>query len=168
MRFIVVADEAIEFSSPQELAPPRRTLWPITKIADRDGVSRQVVSKHVQRLIGRGLSVERNNRGRVEGVDVVEYYRLLGRPFDPAEVDSQSTKADNRRGHAMRDAERVTARLIDRLPSHAREIAAAVARDGEAGAAGALKALAFDLRKDVVEALRKIVAPALDDVHWIE
>jgi len=119
-------------------------------------------------LIGRGLSVERNNRDRVEGVYVVEYYRLLGRPFDPAELDSQSTKADNRRGRAMLDAERATARLIDRLPSHACEIAAAVARDGEAGAAGALKALAFDLRKDVVEALRKIVAPALDDTHWIE
>jgi hypothetical protein len=167
MRFAVVADTT-EFSSPQELTPPRRTLWPIIKIAERDVVSRQVVSKHVRRLIGRGLFVERNNRGRVAGVDVVEYYRLLGQPFDSAELDSQSTKADNRRGRAMRDAERTTARLIDRLPTHAREIAAAVARDGEAGAAGALKALAFDLRKDVVEALRKIVAPALDEVHWIE
>jgi hypothetical protein len=68
----------------------------------------------------------------------------------------------------MRDAERATARLIDRLPSHATEIAAAVARGGKAGAAVALKALAFDLRKDVVEALRKIVAPALDEVRWIE
>jgi hypothetical protein len=162
-----VAD-TLELSPPQEPAPPRRPSWSITKIAERDGVSRQVVSKNVQRLIGRGLPVERNASGRVAAVDVVEYYRLLGRSFDPAELDSQRNKADNRRGRAMRDAERVTTRLIDRLPSHARENAAAVARDGEAGAAVALKALAFDLRKDVVEALRETVAPALDEAHWIK
>lgn len=160
--------DAVEFSSPQEPALARRTLWPITKIAERDGVSRQVVSKHVRRLIGHGLFIDRNNRGEVGGVDVAEYYRLLGRPFDLSELESQSSKADNRRGRAMRDAERTTARLIDRLPSRAREIAAAVARDGETGGAIALKALAFDLRKDTVEVLRKIVLPALDDVHWIE
>jgi hypothetical protein len=158
----------LTFSDEKTSAPAGRVLWSVTKIAERDGVSKQAVSKNVRRLIDRGLFIERNARGEVGGVDVAEYYRLLGRAFDLAELESQSLDADNRRRRAMRNATREMARLIDRLPSHARQIAEAVAREGAAGAAVLLKALAFDLRKDVVETLQKIIAPAVDGVPRVK
>jgi hypothetical protein len=146
----------LTFLDDQTPAPGARLLWSVTKIAEWDGVSKRAISKNVGRLIDRGLFIERNARGEVGAVDVAEYYRLLGRAFDPGDLEAQSRDADDRRCRAIRDATRETARLIGRLPSHAREIAEAVARNGAAGAALVLKALAFDLLKDVVETLSKI------------
>jgi hypothetical protein len=153
----------LTFSDAQTSPPDARVLLPIKKIAEREGVSKQAVSKNVKRLIPRGLFVERNGRGEVGGVDVVEYYRLLKRPFalSLAEVKPQNH-------NAMRGAVREIGRLIDRLPLHSHEIALAVARNGEEGASVALKAVAFDLRRDLVEMLRKIATPAPCDPDSIE
>jgi len=67
---------------------------------------------------------------------------------------------------AAREAIERVIGLIDRLPSRANDVAAAVATAGEAGAAAALKVLAFDLRKDVTEGLRKIVAYQNASCQW--
>jgi len=65
-------------------AQPRGTLWPISKIARRDGISKQAVSKNVRAFLEHGLFVEQSVNGRITGVDVAEYDRLRGRSVDPA------------------------------------------------------------------------------------
>jgi DNA-binding transcriptional ArsR family regulator len=130
-------------------------LWSVSKIAERDGVSKQAVSKNVRRLLERGLVVERNTRGEISGVDVTGYFRLLGRNFDFSEL-----QGDTAARHSIYAASEALALIIDRLPLHARGMAEAVEKDGEAGAAVLLKALAFDLRREVTEAWRRHLTPA--------
>jgi DNA-binding transcriptional ArsR family regulator len=139
-------------------------MWTISQIAERDDVSKQAVSKNVQRLVrDRGLRVDRNGRGEVSGVDVAEYYRLRRADFDRSElppVDSAGVVvAFAAVKEAMREARVATECLIDRLPLCAGEMAAAVMESRgerpEAAAAVQLKALAFDLRREIDEVLRK-------------
>jgi phage terminase Nu1 subunit (DNA packaging protein) len=51
--------------------------------------------------------------------------------------------------------------LIDRLPLRAAEIAAAVSKEGEAGARAVLKQIAFDLRSGIAGAFRQLEAEGL-------
>jgi hypothetical protein len=59
-------------------AAPRAVMWTVSQIAERDGVSKQAVSKHVGRLVESGLMVERDGAGRVSAVNVADYDRLRG------------------------------------------------------------------------------------------
>ncbi|MFC2252483.1 ArsR family transcriptional regulator [Labrys portucalensis] len=71
---------------------PRTVMWSISDIASRDGVSKQSVSKKVADLIERqGLSVERDERGRVSRVNVAEYDHLRGRTDNPSKSQRPST-----------------------------------------------------------------------------
>lgn len=137
------------FQSAQSQSTSSGIIWTISRIAERDGVTKQAVSKNVHRMLGRGLFVERNARGEIRGVDVVEYNRLLGRVFD---ATLSSTE-----GFEFYRIARAIEPIIERLPLHAAEIAEAAARGGEAGARVLLKALAFDLQSDLTGALRKVI-----------
>lgn len=60
-------------------------MWSIGQIADRDGVSKQAVSKQVKRYIERGeLQHERDANNRVTAVNFVQYDKLRGRFGDSA------------------------------------------------------------------------------------
>jgi hypothetical protein len=69
--------------------PPRAVMWTVKAIADRDRVSKQAVSKHVQRLVAsHGLAVERDGSGRISAVNVAEYDHLRGRYGDPSKAQA--------------------------------------------------------------------------------
>jgi hypothetical protein len=63
---------------------------PVAAIAHRDGVSRQAISKQVARLIEKhGLEVRRDHNGRVAGVNVVHFDKLMNRFGDSAQMRSK-------------------------------------------------------------------------------
>jgi predicted transcriptional regulator len=71
-------------ADPGDLAPPA-LMMTVSEIADRDGVSKQAVSKRVAALVeSQGLAVERNARGHVERVNVAQYDHLRDRHGDPS------------------------------------------------------------------------------------
>lgn len=62
-------------------------MLPLKAIAERDGVSRQAISKQVARLIEHhGLEVSRDGRGRVSAVNIVHFDDLRRRFGDSAKV----------------------------------------------------------------------------------
>lgn len=64
-------------------------MWSVSQIAERDGVSRQAVSKKVKSLVDKqGLSVERDSQGRIQAVNVAEYDHLCGRYGDPSKAQA--------------------------------------------------------------------------------
>lgn len=64
-----------------------RVMWSVSQIAERDGVSKQAVSKTVQSLIEKhGLPVERDMRGRVARVSLAAYDHHRGLFVNPAKV----------------------------------------------------------------------------------
>jgi hypothetical protein len=68
-------------------------LWlSVSKLAARDGVTVQAVSKHVARLEGLGLEVRHDARGRVAAINVASYDALRGRVGDPSK--SQAPRRD--------------------------------------------------------------------------
>ena len=68
--------------------PPRAVMWTVSQIADRDGVSKQAVSKQVSRLVDSGLAVERDRQGRVCAVNVAQYDGLRDRFGDPSKAQA--------------------------------------------------------------------------------
>lgn len=61
----------------------------IGEIAERDKVSKPAVSRKVKQLVDKhGLSVERDERGRVARVNVAEYDHLRGRFDDPSKAQA--------------------------------------------------------------------------------
>lgn len=73
---------------------PRAVMWTIAQIAERDGVSKQAISKAVQRLVERhGLAVERDAQGRVATVNVVAFDQLRGRYSDPSKAQAPRVPA---------------------------------------------------------------------------
>lgn len=76
-------------------ATPRAVMWPIGKIAERDGVSKQAVSKKARALVEKhGLSVDRDDRGRIAAVNVAEYDHLRGRFGDPSKAQAPRPTAN--------------------------------------------------------------------------
>lgn len=70
-------------------ASPRTVMWPISQIANRDGVSKQAVSKKVKVLVDRhGLTVQRDGQGRIAAINVAEYDHLRGRFSDPSKAQA--------------------------------------------------------------------------------
>lgn len=75
--------------------PPPEAMWSISRIAERDGVSKPTVSIHVKRLVERhGLTVHRDGQGRVSAVNVVEYDALRDRYADPSKVQAPPRAED--------------------------------------------------------------------------
>lgn len=66
---------------------PRDAMWTVSEVADRDGISKQAVSKRVRDLAERhDLLVERNGQGHVTALNVVQYDLLRERYGDPSQV----------------------------------------------------------------------------------
>jgi hypothetical protein len=188
----------VDARPPSKPEPPRAVMWSISQIADRDGVSKQAVSKKVARLVDLGLSVERDSAGHVAAVNVVEYDRLRGRTDDPSKVqapgreppptapadesyneairqktwheaEKRRLELDELKGKLMR-VDRVadavvhcgasTAKICDRLPGAADELAAALNREGVHGLRVALKQIASRQRSEIADALAGIAAAA--------
>jgi len=64
---------------------PRAVMWTVSRVAERDGVSKQAVSKKVRALAEKhGLSVNRDGQGRIVSFNVAEYDHLRGRFDDPS------------------------------------------------------------------------------------
>lgn len=69
---------------------PRVLMWTVSQIADRDGISKQAVSKRVRDMAERqGLSVERDARGCITALNVAEYDHLRGRFADPSKAQAE-------------------------------------------------------------------------------
>jgi predicted transcriptional regulator len=66
-------------------AAPLALLMTVSEIAERDGVSKQAVSKRVKGFIEQhGLAVELDGQGRVARVNVAQYDHLRDRHGDPS------------------------------------------------------------------------------------
>lgn len=62
-------------------------MWPLARIAERDSVTRQAISKQVARLIAHhGLEVARDGRGRVSAVNIVHLDDLRRRYGDSSKA----------------------------------------------------------------------------------
>jgi len=87
-----------------------RVLWSISKIAERDGITKQAVSKVVQALISdHGLPVERDTRGRVSRVSLPHYDHYRGQFANPAKVMAARPPRvvpDGDRGDSFEEARR--------------------------------------------------------------
>jgi hypothetical protein len=66
------ATTTVDGALPGLTEPPRAVMWTVSEIAARDGVSKQAVSKKVGALVDIGLTVERDEQGRVKKLNVVE------------------------------------------------------------------------------------------------
>lgn len=66
-------------------------MWTVSRIAERDGVTRQAISKQVARLIDHhSLDVSRDGRGRVSAVNIVHFDDLRRRFGDSGKVRGQT------------------------------------------------------------------------------
>jgi hypothetical protein len=69
-------------------------MWTVSRIADREGISRQAVSKQVARLIEHhSLDVSRDGRGRVSTVNIVNFDDLRRRFGDSGKAHEPAAKA---------------------------------------------------------------------------
>ncbi len=90
--------------------PAAEALWSVAEIAARDGISKAAVSKRVKKLVASGLYVERNNRGAVVAINVVQYDQLaqhLGVPAmrrSPVSASITQTTGAGCGGDDLRDA----------------------------------------------------------------
>lgn len=121
-------------------------MWTAQAIAERDGVSKQAVTKQARRLAGEhGLAVERDGRDRIIKLNVVQYDALRQRFGDASKVQAPKPKAEARmpaadsRDEAMRrqawiEAERARLSLDELTGKLVRvaDITAALAACGEA------------------------------------
>lgn len=84
----------------------------ISEVAERDGVSKQAVSKSVKRLVESGLQVERNAQGHIVRLNVAQYDLLRGRFGDPSK-DQRPARSeptpDVREDESLNEARRVQA-----------------------------------------------------------
>jgi DNA-binding transcriptional ArsR family regulator len=89
------------------IAPPA-LMMTVSEIAERDGVSKQAVSKRVKALVeAHGLSVELDGQGRVSRVNVAQYDHLRQRHGDPSkdqrpEPSAPSAPADESYEESLR------------------------------------------------------------------
>lgn len=59
-------------------------MWTPGEIADRDGVSKQSVTKKARDLAASGLQVERDERDRIVRINLAQYDVMRGRTDDPS------------------------------------------------------------------------------------
>ena len=83
--------------------PVPEVMWSISKIAERDQVSKPNVSQIVKRLVERqGLTVTRDHLGRVALVNVVQYDALREQYGDPSKA--QAPRRDDDGGEGFDEA----------------------------------------------------------------
>lgn len=70
--------------------------WTVSQIAERDGVSKQAISKAVAKLADSGLEVRRNAQDRVSLVNVVDFDRKRGRYADPSKAQAPAARGRGR------------------------------------------------------------------------
>jgi hypothetical protein len=87
------ATTTVDGTLPGLSQPPRAVMLTVSEVAERDRVSKQAVSKKVKELIDLGLTVERDSRGFVSKLNVVEYDRLRGRTDDPSKAQAPGRSA---------------------------------------------------------------------------
>lgn len=76
-------------TTPVDGSPANAVMWTVSAVAERDGVSKQAVSKKVRELADKhGLSVERNPLGHIVRLNVAEYDHLRGRYSDPSKAQA--------------------------------------------------------------------------------
>lgn len=172
-------------------APPDGLWMTISDIARSKGVSKQAISKRVDRFVAAGaLATRKGARGAVL-VNLAAYDRAAGEVGDAiremaqaattsqpdaslareqarrisyqadlAEMDREERRlnllrADDVVASMTRCAEKLVS-AIDRIPSRAGDITAAVAREGEQGARSFLKTLAHEIRVLLARELRML------------
>ena len=66
-----------------------RIMWSVSQIAERDGISKQAVSKIVKSLVEKeGLPVERDGRGRVSLLSLAHYDHYRSQFTNPAKTNA--------------------------------------------------------------------------------
>jgi hypothetical protein len=88
------ATTTVDGALPGLSEPPRAVMWTVSEVAARDGVTKQAVSKKVRELVELGLTIERDTRGFVGRLNVVEYDRLRGRTDDPSKAQAPGRRPD--------------------------------------------------------------------------
>lgn len=79
-------------------APPE-VMWSVSRVADRDGISKQAVSKRVRDLAERhALQVERNGMGAITALNVVQYDLLRSRYGDPSKAQAPPRPEEGEEG----------------------------------------------------------------------
>jgi len=74
-------------------------MWSIAQIAERDGVSKQAVSKKARRLAqSHGLTTTRDLQGRIATINVVEYDHIRGLVDDPSKARTDRRAPDKLQG----------------------------------------------------------------------
>lgn len=77
--------------------PHDAVMWTVQRIAERDGISKQAVSKRATRLIAEhGLIVERDGRDRIARLNVVQYDQLRGKFGDPSKAQAPKAIMEKR------------------------------------------------------------------------
>jgi phage terminase Nu1 subunit (DNA packaging protein) len=72
-----------------------KVMWSIGQIAERDGISKQAVSKIVMKLVAQhGMPVERDGRGRVAKVALAHWDRHRGQFTNPAKKPAREEVQD--------------------------------------------------------------------------
>jgi DNA-binding transcriptional ArsR family regulator len=200
---------AVDAQLPLTIAP-RSVMWTVSAIAQRDGVSKQAVSRKVKKLAENGLTVERDGGGNVKAVNVVEYDRLRGRLDDPSKAQAPAPgdfgapaakpdpesyneaarqakwiEAERKRielaelkGELIRvdrfeaaiiQAAGEIAKICDRLPNVADDLAAAMTRGGVHALRVALKQVASRQRTEIADALAEIAdASPKEEIETVE
>ena len=98
-------------------ATPRSVMWSITQIAEREGVSKQAISKAVKRLAAHnGLTVERDARGHIKAVNVALYDHLRGQYRDPSKDQRPAPTSANGKAGGKADE-----RVADSLDEASRQ-----------------------------------------------
>jgi biotin operon repressor len=77
---------------------PKNGFQTISQLAEREGISKQAVSKKVKELVGLGLSVEVDGQGRVVAVDVADYDRLRAKTGNPSKAQAPGHKLGASKG----------------------------------------------------------------------
>lgn len=76
-------------------------MWTVKQIAERDGISKQAVSKRTRRFADdHGLIVERDGQGRILKLNVVQYDQLRGQFADPAKAQAPKPKVEQKQAAA--------------------------------------------------------------------
>lgn len=77
---------------------PKDGFHKISQLAEREGISKQAVSKKVKELVGLGLKVKVDGQGRVVAVDVADYDRLRRKTDNPSKAQAPSRKLGAAKG----------------------------------------------------------------------
>lgn len=76
------------------VAAPDAVMWTAARVAERDGISKQAVTKKVRDLAERHhLLVERNTLGAIVSFNVVQYDHLRGKLGDPSKAQAPRREA---------------------------------------------------------------------------